>query len=87
MRDIRDDLKERLAGLRSERDRLQSALESKLAEIAAYEQHLSALLDIEEHRAVVEQPTLAFEGFEATLDRVAPVPELSVSAKDKFEVG
>jgi hypothetical protein len=51
MRDIRDDLKERLALLRAERDALQAQLESKLAEIDAYEGQLTGLLTLEEARA------------------------------------
>lgn len=51
MRDIRDDLKERLALLRAERDALQAQLKSKLAEIDAYEGQLTGLLRLEEARA------------------------------------
>jgi hypothetical protein len=51
MRDIRDDLKERLSLLRAERDALQAQLKSKLAEIDVYEQQLTTLLALEEARA------------------------------------
>ncbi len=82
MRDIRDDLRERLHGLREQRDLLQAQLQAKLDEIALYEQHLSALLDMEEKRADAEQPRLAFDG-PPPPDMVGP--QLSVSAKDKLE--
>ncbi|RTL73544.1 MAG: hypothetical protein EKK36_14400 [Bradyrhizobiaceae bacterium] len=51
MRDIRDDLKQRVALLQAERDELQRQLKEKLAELDEYEEQLSALLALEERRA------------------------------------
>jgi hypothetical protein len=50
MRDIRDDLKQRVQLLRLERDQMQAALKAKLAELDAYEAQLSGLLALEEKR-------------------------------------
>jgi hypothetical protein len=52
MRDIRDDLRQRVQLLKDERDELQKQLTEKLAELDAYEAQLSALLAFEEKRAV-----------------------------------
>ena len=51
MRDIRDDLRERLALLHQQRDDLQAQLKEKLAQIDTYEQQLTTLLAMEEARA------------------------------------
>lgn len=51
MRDIRDDLRQRLVALRKEREALQAQLKAKLAEIDQYEEQLDALLALEEKRA------------------------------------
>jgi hypothetical protein len=51
MRDIRDDLRQRLASLRAERDAIQAQLKAKLLEIDEYEEHLDGLLALEEKRA------------------------------------
>jgi hypothetical protein len=51
MRDIRDDLRQRVAALRKERDELQTQLKAKLLEIDEYERHLDSLLAFEEKRA------------------------------------
>lgn len=50
MRDIRNDLRERLEALRTERDELQAQLTAKLKEIDNYEKNISALLALEERR-------------------------------------
>jgi hypothetical protein len=52
MRDIRDDLRQRVQLLKDERDALQKQLTEKLAELDAYEAQLSSLLAFEEKRAV-----------------------------------
>jgi chromosome segregation ATPase len=52
MRDIRDDLRQRVQLLKDERDELQKQLKEKLAELDAYEAQLSSLLAYEEKRAV-----------------------------------
>jgi hypothetical protein len=52
MRDIRDDLRQRVQLLKDERDELQKQLTEKLAELDAYEAQLSALLAFEEKRAM-----------------------------------
>jgi hypothetical protein len=52
MRDIRDDLRQRVQLLKDERDELQKQLTGKLAELDAYEAQLSSLLAFEEKRAV-----------------------------------
>jgi hypothetical protein len=51
MRDIRDDLRQRIELLRQERDDLQRQLQAKLSELDDYETQLSGLLAIEEKRA------------------------------------
>jgi len=51
MRDIRDDLRQRVQLLKDERDELQKQLTEKLAELDAYEAQLSSLLAFEEKRA------------------------------------
>jgi hypothetical protein len=51
MRDIRQDLRQRLASLREERDAIQAQLKAKLLEIDQYEEHLDGLLALEEKRA------------------------------------
>jgi predicted nuclease with TOPRIM domain len=51
MRDIRDDLRQRVQFLKDERDALQKQLTEKLAELDAYEAQLSSLLAFEEKRA------------------------------------
>lgn len=56
MRDIRQDLRQRLGSLREERDRLQAQLKAKLVEIDEYEEQLSSLLALEEKRAGADPP-------------------------------
>jgi hypothetical protein len=51
MRDIREDLRQRLASLRQERDAIQAQLKAKMLEIDEYEEHLDGLLALEEKRA------------------------------------
>jgi hypothetical protein len=51
MRDIRDDLRQRIQLLKQERDDLQQQLLAKLAELDEYEGQLSGLLALEEKRA------------------------------------
>jgi hypothetical protein len=51
MRDIREDLRQRLASLREERDAIQAQLKAKMLEIDQYEEYLDGLLALEEKRA------------------------------------
>jgi predicted nuclease with TOPRIM domain len=60
MRDIRDDLRERLKALRQERDALQTQLAAKLAEIDEYEKQVSALLALEDRRQESRQESNGF---------------------------
>jgi hypothetical protein len=80
MRDIRDDLRERLDGLRQERDRLQVALQAKLKEIAAYEEQLNTLLEMEEKRVAAATPSFDFD-----IPVAITPPDISASPKDKLE--
>jgi hypothetical protein len=51
LRDIRDDLRQRLASIEPERQRLKELLRTKLAGLDEYEAQLTGLLAIEEKRA------------------------------------
>jgi hypothetical protein len=82
MRDIRDDLRERLGALREERDLLQAQLKAKLSEIEAYEGQLNLLLQMEEKRAAeLAQSSM---NFDIPLNNGGP-PDISLSPKDQLE--
>jgi uncharacterized protein involved in exopolysaccharide biosynthesis len=68
MRDIRDDLRQRIQLLKQERDDLQRQLQAKLAELDEYEGQLSGLLALEEKRAA------------RTTDSVPTVPDVEFIA-------